>query len=113
MRRVSYQGMLGPAGGPPGGSPPAGVYVRLGDDTIGTRRKDARTKVRFEISKAQARWLNDAVEMSGPGIDEGQVLRALVDLGTELDIDWAVIVRGKALRAAVRESVMVRRPELP
>ena len=50
--------------------------------------------------------------MSGPGIDEGQVLRAVVDLGMELDIDWAVIARGTALRAAVRESVMVRRPEL-
>ena len=111
MRRVSYQGMFGP-GGAPGGGPPGGVYVRLGDDAIGTRRKEARTEVRFEISKAQARWLKDAVEMSGPGIDEGQVLRAVVDLGMELDIDWAVIVRGKALRAAVRESVMVRRPEL-
>ena len=111
MRRVSYQGMFGP-GGAPGGGPPGGVYVRLGDDAIGTRRKEARNEVTFEISKAQARWLKDAVEMSGPGIDEGQVLRAVVDLGMELDIDWAVIVRGAALRAAVRESVMVRRPEL-
>ena len=108
MRRVSYQGMLGEGGG----SPPGGVYVRLGEDTIRTRRKEARKEVRFEISKAQARWLKDAVELSGPGIDEGQVLRALVDLGMELDVDWAVIVRGTALRAAVRESVMVRRPEL-
>lgn len=105
MRRVSYQGMLGA-----GAEPPAGVYVRLGEETIATRRKDARKEVRVEVSKAQARWLKDAVEMSGPGIDEGQVLRALVDLGMELDVDWAVIVRGTALRAAVRESVMVRRP---
>ena len=108
MRRVSYQGMLGEGGG----APPGGVYVRLGEDTIRTRRKESRKEVRFEISKAQARWLKDAVELSGPGIDEGQVLRALVDLGMELDVDWAVIVRGTALRAAVRESVMVRRPEL-
>lgn len=105
MRRVSYQGMLGA-----GVEPPAAVYVRLGEDAITTRRKEARAEVRVEISKAQARWLKDAVDMSGPGIDEGQVLRALVDLGMELDVDWAVIVRGKALRAAVRESVMVRRP---
>ena len=108
MRRVSYQGMLGEGGGPP----PGGVYVRLGEDTIRTRRKEARKEARFEISKAQARWLKDAVELSGPGIDEGQVLRALVDLGMELDVDWAVIVRGTALRAAVRETVMVRRREL-
>ena len=107
MRRVTYQGMLG-AGGPDGALP--AVYVRLGPDTITTRRKEARKEVRVELSKAQARWLKDAVEMSGPAIDEGQVLRALVDLGMELDVDWAVIARGKALRAAVRESVMVRRP---
>lgn len=107
MRRVSYQGMLGT-----GGDPPAGIYVRLGEDAITTRRKEARKEVRVEISKAQARWLRDAVDMSGPGIDEGQVLRALVDLGMQLDVDWAVIVRGKALRAAVRESVMVRRSGL-
>jgi hypothetical protein len=36
-------------------------------------------------------------------------MRALVDLGMELDLDWAVIASGKSLRAAVRESVMVRR----
>jgi hypothetical protein len=94
------------------GEPPAGIYVRLGEDAVRTRRKDARKEVRFEVSKAQARWLRDAVEMSGPGIDEGQVLRALVDVGTELEIDWAVIVRGTALRAAVREAVMVRRGDL-
>jgi len=105
MRRVSYQSMLGAEGG----SEPAGVYVRLGEGAIGTRRKDARRAVTVEISKPQRRWLNDAVELSGPDIDEGAVLRALVDLGMELEIDWAVIARGKALRAAVRESVMVRR----
>ena len=74
MRRVSYQGMLGA-----GSEPPAGVYVRLGDETIATRRKDARTEVRFEVSKAQARWLRDAVEMSGPGIDETGFERRLAD----------------------------------
>ena len=104
MKRVSYQSVLGTdAGAAPG------VYVRLGEGTVGTRRKDARKEVAVEVSKAQRRWLRDAVELSGPDIDEGAVLRALVDLGMELEIDWAVIARGKALRAAVRESVMVRR----
>jgi hypothetical protein len=104
-RGVSYQSMLGePAGGP------AGSYVRLGDAAIGTRRKDARREVAVALSKPQRRWLREAVELSGPDIDEGAVLRALVDLGMELDIDWAVLARGRALRAAVRESVMVRRP---
>jgi hypothetical protein len=103
-RGVSYQSMLGePAGGP------AGSYVRLGDAAIGTRRKDARREVAVALSKPQRRWLREAVELSGPDIDEGAVLRALVDLGMELDIDWAVLARGRAMRAGVRESVVVRR----
>lgn len=105
MRRgVTYQAMLGETAGPP-----AGAYVRLGDGAIGTRRKDARKEVTVALSKPQRRWLREAVELSGPDVDEGAVLRALVDLGTELDIDWAVLASGKGLRAAVRESVMVRR----
>jgi hypothetical protein len=104
VRRVSYQSMLGSEGGPA-----TAVYVRLGEGSIGTRRKDARKDVTVALSKAQRRWLRDAVELSGPDIDEGSVLRAMVDLGMELEIDWAVIARGKALRAAVRDSVMVLR----
>lgn len=106
MRRVSYQSVLGaPAG------PPAGVYVRLGDDAIRTKRKDARRDVTVALSKPQIGWLKEALALSGPDIDEGAVLRALVDLGSELEIDWAVIASGKSLRAAVRAAVMVRRAE--
>ena len=105
MRRVSYQGVLGGTAGGPGD----GVYVRLGPDAIPTRRKDARRDVTVALSKAQGRWLREAVALSGPSIDEGAVLRALVDLGMELEVDWPVIARGKALRQAVRDSVMVRR----
>lgn len=104
MRRVSYQSMLGARG-----DGPAGAYVRLGETAIATRRKDARRTVEVALSKPQARWLREAVALSGAGIDEGAVLRALVDLGMELEIDWAMLAGGKALRAAVRESVMVRR----
>lgn len=104
MRRVSYQSVLGAPTGPP-----ASAYVRLGDDAIRTKRKDARREVTVQLSKPQVGWLKEALALSGPDIDEGAVLRALVDLGTELDIDWAVIASGKSLRAAVRESVMVRR----
>lgn len=104
MRRVSYQSVLGdPAEGP------ASVYVRLGDDAIRTKRKDARREVTVALSKPQIGWLKEALALSGPDIDEGAILRALVDLGTELEIDWAVMASGKSLRAAVRESVMVRR----
>ena len=104
MRRVSYQSVLGAATGEH-----VGVYVRLGEAAIATRRKDARRDVTVALSKPQERWLKEAIDLSGPDIDEGTVLRALVDLGMELEIDWAVIARGKSLRAAVRESVMVRR----
>jgi hypothetical protein len=83
--------------------------MRLGDAAIGTRRKDARGEITVALSKPQSRWLKEALELSGPDIDQGAVLRALVDLGMELEIDWAVIASGRSLRAAVRESVMVRR----
>ena len=105
MRRVSYQSMLG---GPAGGDQGA-VYVRLGDGAIATKRKDARKEVTVGLSKPQARWLREATDLSGSGIDEEQILRALVDLGMELELDWAVLASGKSLRQAVRESVMVRR----
>lgn len=104
MRRVSYQSVLGEAAGEP-----TAVYVRLGDGAIRTKRKDARREVTVALSKPQIAWLREALALSGPDIDEGAVLRALVDLGTELEIDWAVIASGKSLRAAVRKSVMVRR----
>ncbi len=105
MRRgVSYQSMLGaPAGAT------SGTYVRLGESAIGTRRKDGRKDVTVALSKPQHRWLKEAVELSGPAVDQGAVLRALVDLGMELDVDWAVLASGKSLRQAVRDSVMVRR----
>jgi hypothetical protein len=106
VRRVSYQSMLG---GPAGGDGGAGVYVRLGDGAIATRRKDARKDLTVALSKPQARWLREATALSGSGIDEGAILRALVDLGMELELDWAVLASGKSLRQAVRESVMVRR----
>jgi hypothetical protein len=104
MRRVSYQSMLE---GVPGG--PSSVYVALGPAAIRTRRKDAGRDVTVAVSKPQARWLKDVEEISGRGIDRAAVLRALVDLGMELEIDWAMLAGGKSLRAAVREAVLVRR----
>jgi hypothetical protein len=104
VSRVTYQSMLGEPH-----DERAVVYVRLGQGAIGTRRKDARREVTVALSKPQTRWLREAAELSGSGIDQGAVLRALVDLGMELEIDWPVLASGKSLRRAVRESVMVRR----
>ena len=112
MRRVSYQSMLE---GVPGG--PTAVYVSLGPGAIPTRRKDADRDVTVALSKPQVRWLKDVEEISGRGIDRAAVVRALVDLGMELEVDWAMLAGGKSLRAAVREAVLVRRtapaPEAP
>jgi hypothetical protein len=103
VSRVSYQGMLG------GPAPEGGVYVRLGPDAITTRRKDARRSLTVAVSAPQARWLREVVDVTGDRVDADAVVRALIDLGMELDVDWPLIARAKALRAAVRESVMVRR----
>lgn len=101
---MSYQSALGPS---PAGR--ADEFVPLPPEAIATRRKDAARSLTVALSKEQMRWLKDALELSGPDIDEGAVVRALVDLGRELDIDWALIAGGRALRAAVREAVGVRR----
>jgi hypothetical protein len=105
VTRVSYQGMLDrtPRHG--------GVYARLGPETIATRRKDSRARITATVSEAQKRWLTEVSELTGDGVDADAVLRALIDLGMELDIDWPLIAQGKMLRAAVRASVMVHRPD--
>lgn len=106
MRRgVTYQS---PAGASRDAAA-AGTYVRLGEGAITTRRKDAGKTIEVAVSAPQRRWLREATDLSGAGIDEGQVVRALIDLGMQLDLDWAVIAKGRSLRGAVRESVMVRR----
>lgn len=102
---VSYQSMLGGEGD----ARPGTVFVRLGEGAIRTRRKDAAREVSVSLSKAQMRWLREAEELSGRGIDQSAVVRALVDLGMELEVDWAVLAGGGTLRDTVRQAVMVRR----
>jgi hypothetical protein len=109
MRPVSYRAILGEAGA----AEPDAVYVRLGEGAITTRRQDARREITVAVSKGQARWLREVAEISGRGIDESAVVRALLDLGAELDLDWAVLAGGRSLRTAIREAVMVRRRAAP
>lgn len=104
-RRVSYQAMLRRDVE----AAPLGGYVSLRPEAIATRRKSADRDVNVTVSKAQRRWLREVEELSGRGIDRAAVVRALLDLGMELEVDWAVLAGGKALRAAVREAVLVRR----
>ncbi len=105
MPRVSYQAMLGDEEEGPRG----GAFEALDEEAIATRNRDAKRELTVRLSKAQVQWLREVEELAGQGIDASAVVRALVDLGRELDVDWTVLARGPELREAVRRSVLVRR----
>lgn len=109
MARVTYQAMLGD---PPPAAESAGArgprYVPLGESAIATRRKDAKATITITVSKAQRRWLREVAEVTGGEVDQDAIVRALLDLGRELPVDWPLVAGGRALRTAVRESVRVR-----
>ena len=99
MSRVSYQ----VAFDRPDAMQPA--FEALDPDTIDTRKRDAKVRIAVDLSKRQARWLKTA----GAGdADAGAVIRALVDLGMQLHIDWNAVKTSGDLRAAVREAVLIR-----
>lgn len=103
MTRVSYQAML------TGARPPAEErFVPLADGAIGTGRKRATAELRARISPQQERWLAEVVEVGGGDIDADAVVRAALDLIAELDLDWPLLTKPRALRAAVRQAVRVR-----
>jgi hypothetical protein len=97
MSRVSYQVAIDR----PDVIPPA--FEALDSDAIDTRKRDAKVRFAVDLSKRQARWLKTA----GTG-DPDAVLRALVDLGMQLRIDWSAVKTSGDLRAAVREAVLIR-----
>ena len=107
MARVSYQAMLGD--GDEGRPTDRAAFAPLREEAIATRRRDAKRELTVLLSKEQVRWLREVEELAGQGIDASAVVRALVDLGRELDVDWTVLARGPELRLAVRRSVLVRR----
>lgn len=100
MSRVSYQVGVDR-------SAPAAAFVPLGASSIATRNRDAATVLTVDVAKHQAKWLKKAG--AGGEVDAAQVVRALIDLGMELDIDWSRITSGSDLRSAVRSAVLVRR----
>lgn len=101
MSRVSYQVDVGrPHVTPPG-------FTALDPGAIQTRARDAKVRFAVELSKPQARWLRQ-VAGSG-GADDSAVVRALIDLGMELDIDWRSVGTASDVRRAVREAVLLRR----
>ena len=108
MARVTYQAILEDPDEP--GGRPAGLFEPLGDDAIATRRKDAKRELSVRLSAEQLRWLKDIEELSGSGIDASAVVRALLDVGRELGVDWSLLGSRGELRAAVRDAVAVRRP---
>lgn len=103
MSEVSYQTFLSDVS-------------RLGAERFGplpatalaTRRKDADRKLTVRISKQQARWLDHIEGITGRGIDADAIVRALLDLGQQLDVDWAMLAGAPSLRAAIAEAVRVR-----
>jgi len=103
-RRISYQSILGGDAAEAAGA----RYVALAADTITTRRRDASVGVEVRISKAQRRWLREVRDVSDESIDESAIIRALIDLGQALPIDWPLVSGGGTLRRAIRESVAVR-----
>lgn len=106
MSRVSYQAIL------EGAAPEDGDYVALPKEAVATRRKDANTKVRVRVSDAQREWLEEITEMSGRGVDEGAIVRALLDVGMSLDVDWPFVAGGRELRKSVRDAIRIRQAEV-
>lgn len=106
MSRVSYQAILEGAGAE------ATDYVALPKEAVATRRKDANRKASVRVSDAQRRWLDEITEMSGRGVDEGAIVRALLDVGMSLDVDWPFVTGGRELRKSVREAIRVRQAEV-
>jgi hypothetical protein len=107
MARVTYQGMLAAT---PGGAAGGSRYVDLPAGAVRTRRKDARASLTVKVSKDQRRWLREVAEVTGGKVDEDAVIRALIDVGRELPVDWPLVASGAALREAVAASVGVRAP---
>jgi hypothetical protein len=108
-RRISYQSILADRAAGAGGT----RYVPLAADAIATRRRDASARIEVRVSKAQRRWLREVREVSDESIDESAIVRALIDLGRALPIDWPLVSGGGALRRAVRESVAIRADDSP
>lgn len=106
MTRVSYQAILGDTG-----RSAQPEFTPLGPSDIATRRKEATRDVTVRLSKAQRAWLRD-IERRGE-VDASAVVRALVDVGRALDIDWDTVGGAGALRDEVRAAVRVRRPTTP
>ena len=106
MSQVSYQSFLD---GSTGMGAPA-TFRPLTDDDITTRKKNAGRELTVAISKKQSRWLREVDEISGRGVDAGAIVRAMLDVATHLDVDWALMAGGSSVRAAVRQSLLVREP---
>jgi hypothetical protein len=103
MSEVSYQTFLSDIG-----RLGAERFVPLPPEALSTRRKDADRKLTTRISAQQARWLEHIEGITGKGIDADAVIRALIDLGRQLDVDWAMLAGAASVRAAIADSVRVR-----
>jgi hypothetical protein len=103
VSEVSYQTFLSDIG-----RLGAERFVPLPPNALSTRRKDADRTVTIRISKAQDRWLDHVEAITGKGIDADAIVRALIDLAGELDVDWAMLAGGPSVRSAIADAVRVR-----
>lgn len=114
MTRVSYQAILSGDVGPPiSGVTPGSAFVALRPGAIATRPKDATRALTVKISRDQRGWLREVEKASGGAAAADTVVRAMLDLAQELDVDWTATRGGSALRQAVADAVQVRRPTPP
>ena len=84
-------------------------YVPVHPEALDTRRRDADRKVTVRISKSQEKWLEQIEAITGKGIDRDALVRVLIDLGRQLEVDWPMTAGAPAMRQAVAESVRVRK----
>jgi hypothetical protein len=103
VSRVSYQ--LPPDEAPERAPGPAS-WRPVTRDAVVTRRRDATTTLRVELSREQARWLRRVAEEGGATPDG--LVRGLVDLAMDLEIDWSSLTSARDLREALTDAVMVR-----
>jgi|GEM_PF-4414344 hypothetical protein len=108
MSNVSYQTFLADSG--LAGAP---QFAPLPQDTFTPAKKDADRTLKIRVTKRQEKWLQKIDDITGKGVDTDAVLRTLIDLARQLDIDWAMTASVDALRDEIRDAVRIRHTTTP
>ncbi len=108
MSNVSYQTFLADSG-------LSGVpqFAPLPEDAFTHSKKDADRTLKIRVTKRQEKWLQKIDDITGKGVDTDAVVRTLIDLARQLDIDWAMTASVDALRDEIRDAVRIRHTTTP